>query len=99
MARIISSVVLVVALFLITLGCLVFLDGLLPFRSNGPNPPYWEVAIGGLLIFLGSVLRRVTLSWRKAGPSAHQALRGRTLCLVIFILTIGHIALHAQLPA
>jgi hypothetical protein len=46
---------------LLVFGVLFLADGLLPLRSAGPNPSWFEVVVGVVLCIVGWLLRRASL--------------------------------------
>ena len=52
----------IITLIAITIGILSIIDGILPTRSEPPNPSWPEVLLGLVFLFVGTVGRRKCLN-------------------------------------
>jgi cobalamin synthase len=65
MTKFVATAFRICGVILLVAGVLVAADGLLPMRSAGPNPSWFEFVFGAVICIAGWILRRV--SFRKIG--------------------------------
>jgi hypothetical protein len=65
MTKLSATVFRVIGIILLVVGILIAADGLLPLRSAGPNPSWFEFLFGTVICITGWIIRSV--SFRKIG--------------------------------